>query len=538
MSGNIRIPPESTGPRIATSKKYVLEYDTLVTPFSVGQVVTGATSTATGEVAGILLEGYTIGTGRLYLKEVSGTFVNDEFIQVSAITKATVDTTNEGFNEWSHQENIIVDHDDPTRHQRLDAYGSAQVTFKDGAPSVGSFGALITGEQQVIKDYRFAYGINVTDFYDETATGATITYESDKGVCLFTNPTTTGATACRTSHFYHPYVPGVGQRIEMTLQVGDEGKANVTRRWGYYDDNNGLFFELNGTTLRLCLRSNTTGSIVETYVDQVDWNVDTLDGTYDSKFILDESKANIYWFDMQWLGAGRVRAGVLLSDGSSQVVHVFENANVGNLPYMRTATLPIRVEQINTGTAASSSELNFACASVKHTSKVNISGDRFSYNTPSTTNVQTSDGDLPVIAFRPKTTLNSIPNHSIARLKSIVLGNVGANNNPLVYKMWVTDSSNLTGASFASLSTTSGLEVDTSSTAITTPGLAKQLVCFMIQEGTSIFEQVNQHASVHDAELYLDADETTQKSIVITADNIGTANTEAFVAFNWMELHH
>lgn len=538
MSGNIRIPPESTGPRIATTQRYVLEFDAQTIAFAVGDVVTGATSSATGEVTGVMTDGYAANAGRLYLKEVTGTFQDNENLQVSAVTRAVVDTSNESFAEWSYQQNVLTDADDPTRNQHVDQYGSAQMTFKDGAPSIGAFGGLTTGETQIIKEYRFAYDGRDSDFYDTTASGATLARDANKGVMLFTNPTTTGASVSRTSHFYHPYVPGIGHRVEMTIQVGDTGKANVTRRWGYYDDDNGIFWELNGTDLRLCLRTNVTGSVVDAHISSTDFNVDALDGNGESGFDIDVSKANIFWIDLQWLGAGRVRSGIILSDGSKQVAHVYENANIANLPYMKTATLPLRVEQINTGTAASTSELNWSCGVVKHDSKVDIIGPRFSTDSGALTNVQTSDGDLPIMAVRPKTTFNSETNRAIFRFVSLSLGNVGASNDTIIYRVWATDSTNLTAASFSSIGTTSAFEVDTSSTAIANSVLAKQIASFMVMQGSTEFIQIQTPVNVHDVELFLDADGTTQKALVVTADNVGTANTEAWMGVNWMELHN
>ena len=456
MAGNIQIPPESTGPRVATIQYYVLDFDTQTSEFAVNDAITGATSGATATVVGVTHEGYAANAGRLYLKDVTGTFEDNENIQVSAITYAVSDTSTTSFAEYSYQQSVITAVNNPTRSLEIDSYGSAQITFKDGAPTIGAFGGLKVSEQQIIKEYRFAYSDLSSLFYDDITGGATIARDSNKSVMLLSCPTTSGDAVTRTTHYYHPYIPGIGQRIEMTIQVGDTGKANVTRRWGYYDDLNGIFWELNGSTVRLGLRSDTTGSVVTDYVDQSNWSVDKLDGTGESLFTLDVSKANIFWIDLQWLGAGRVRAGVILSDGSTQVAHIFENANIANLPYMRTGTLPLRVEQINTGTSASTSELNWACGVVKHDSKVDIVGPRYSTDNGDPANVQTSDGNLPIMAIRPKTTLGGEENRSIFRFSALDMGNIG--DNGLVFRIWATDSTNLTSASFSSIGPTSGFE--------------------------------------------------------------------------------
>ncbi len=139
--------------------------------------------------------------------------------------------------------------------------------------------------------------------------------------------TANGSSVSRTSNRYHFYQPGVGNLIINTLALDDNGKANNTRRWGYYDANNGIFWELAGTEFRVVLRSSTSGSVVDTVVAQADWNGDKLDGAGQSKMDIDLSKANFFFIDFAWLGVGAVRFGVLAQDGSRWIAHTFENPN-------------------------------------------------------------------------------------------------------------------------------------------------------------------------------------------------------------------
>jgi hypothetical protein len=111
-------------------------------------------------------------------------------------------------------------------------------------------------------------------------------------------------------------------KVMQTIQIGDTGKANVVRRWGYFDEENGLFWELDGTTLYAVQRSSTTGSVVDTRVAQANWNRDSLDGTI--RYDLDVTKTNLYWMDFQWLGVGIVRFGVYENDGTKTTCHVLK----------------------------------------------------------------------------------------------------------------------------------------------------------------------------------------------------------------------
>jgi hypothetical protein len=535
MVSSIRIPPESTGPRISTEERYILEFDNQTINFSIGDIVTGALSNANGTVTSIVTEGFASNSGRLYLKDINGAFQNDEDIQVSAITHASVDTTNEAFVGYRYQKMIVTDPDNPTRQQKIDQFGATLSSFPDGSPSLGPFGTLTVGEPQVVKEYRFAYGLESEKFWDQTATGGTITYEANAGVSLLSTTTTSGSSASRTSHFYHPYVPGIGSAIEMTLQLGDSGKTNLVREWGYGDDDNGLFFRLNDTTLQLVLRSNATGSIVEIVIDQGSWNADKANGTGRTGFTLDVTKANIYYLDFQWLGAGRVKFGVVESDGTKLLLHTLENANINNLPYMRTATLPIRVKQENTGTTGSSSELRFACAVVKHSSKVDINGDRRTDSLGSIETVQDSQGEWPVVAYRMSNTINSITNRALARIKSLSSICTNTSDVPALFKIYLTDSTNLSNAVFSAVSGTI-LEKDTSANSFSNAQLAIPIMSNILVPGESNIVQHLTNPNVHDVELYLDADGTSQKCFVCTVEALGSGNVEISMVANWEEI--
>ena len=76
---------------------------------------------------------------------------------------------------------------------------------------------------------------------------------------------------------------------------------------------------------------------------------------------IDITKINVWWFDYQWLGAGRVRFGIYTPDGGRLVCHQFENAGANTVPFTRTGTLPLTTENVNTGATGSSSELRESC---------------------------------------------------------------------------------------------------------------------------------------------------------------------------------
>ena len=196
-----------------------------------------------------------------------------------------------------------------------------------------------------------------------TNTGSDIQHDYDNaGVDLTVN---TGATdiAIRQTHRYYAYVPGKSQLVVETF-LFDTGKVNVRKRVGLFDDLNGIYLEQNGTTdVALSIRSNVTGSVIENRVAQEDWNLDKMDGTGASQITLDLTKTQILLIDFQWLGVGRVRIGF---DIGGKIIHVHEytHANILDVVYMRTSTLPVRYEIANLAGTASSSTMRELCSSI------------------------------------------------------------------------------------------------------------------------------------------------------------------------------
>lgn len=96
------------------------------------------------------------------------------------------------------------------------------------------------------------------------------------------------------------------------------------------------------------LRSGVTGVAVDTLVSQSAWNLDKLDGTGPSQITLDITKAQIFGFDFQWLGTGRVRYGFYFA-GAPVYCHQLTNENSLSSVYMSNPNLPVRYEILNLG---------------------------------------------------------------------------------------------------------------------------------------------------------------------------------------------
>lgn len=227
---------------------------------------------------------------------------------------------------------------------------------------------------------------------------------------LQTNGTASGATAIRQTKEYFNYQPGKGHMLMMTYVLGAI-KANVSSKVGYFDSSNGVFLEMSGTQYQIVLRSDVTGSIVNTVVARNAWTyngvTDAFDGSGASGINLDFTKTQLMVIDFAWLGSGKIRIGFVL-DGTIYYVHSFEYSNVQPTPHLRTPNLPIRYEITNTGTAASSTSLYQICSTVISESGYSVRGlvRSFKRNTSFVTVSSNVATRTPILSIRLKPNFN------------------------------------------------------------------------------------------------------------------------------------
>ena len=355
---HIRMPPDGAGKRFYVDHTLRVSYIAASTsdPFTVGSDVVGQASGTQGVVNLHRQTGLT--TGFVIIKLKAG-FEEDDFVIGETLTvNSTATIQVEGQVSLYANRTQIVSGDNPYHSQRVDAEGAAYTRFSEGAVNFEAFGAIQVNDSTSIGSYVPSYDGLPYLFSDIPMGNATGEYDSDTGSYTLRCTTAAGDSITRRSNKYHQYHPGVGQYIKMTVACGDAGKDNVVRSWGYYDDNDGVFFCLHEHTLELHLRKNMGSGVEETVIPQSQWNVDKLDGSGLSQVVIDPSKNNIWWFDLAYLGAGRVRCGVYGPGGERITAHVFENSNTNDYSFMRTATLPVGYEQRNLGLAGSTSEFH------------------------------------------------------------------------------------------------------------------------------------------------------------------------------------
>jgi hypothetical protein len=272
-----------------------------------------------------------------------------------------------------------------------------------------AFGRLRTSTPLTLFDSSHRYKDNNLWSGLVVGTGSTVGFVTAQGLVNISIGTTDGCSVIRETTKVFSYQPGKSLQVLNTF-VMNPAKANLRQRVGYFGADNGMYLELDGSTLYFVERSLSTGTT--TRVAQSDWNIDTMLGAghlNPSGVTLDISKAQILWMDIEWLGLGTVRLGFVV-DGKFIHCHSFHHANLITSTYITTASLPLRYEISNTGITASSSTLKQVCSSVISEGGYELSGIQQAVGIPinSPRTLGTAGTFYPVISLRLKASPNRL----------------------------------------------------------------------------------------------------------------------------------
>lgn len=324
-----------------------------------------------------------------------------------------------------------------------------------GGMNLDAFGRLRVSEPFTLFDSQNRYAKDPQ--FDEALTGSgTSTFLPNESSVRLQVTAASGDKVVRQSKQVFPYQPGKSLLVLATFTMA-AGEQNLQQRVGYFNSDNGVFFQQKDDVLSFVIRTYTSGTASDARtITQANWNTDKLDGTGSSGITLDETKTQILFIDFEWLGVGSVRCGFVIN-GEFIVAHVFQNANTLTEVYMQTAILPMRYEIEATGALTGSRSMKQICSSVmseggyEQTSQLT-----WVRETTETTGITTSF--YPLISIRLKST----------NLGAVVIPN-GFNFMPTsasdFFEVALIKNATLTGASFASAST--NVEADTAATAMT-----------------------------------------------------------------------
>ena len=330
-----------------------------------------------------------------------------------------------------------------------------------------AFGRLRTAQPFTLFDSSHRFSDNGLWVSANTAGNSSVVFVENQSTIDMTVGTTANAEVIRETTKVFSYQPGKSLLIMNSVSFS-QPKANLRQRVGYFGQSNGVYLENDGTTNYLVVRSNTSSTVTETRVAQSNWNVDKFDGTGYSTQLgfertsLDVAKANIFWIDVEWLGVGDVRCGFVV-DGKMLPAHVFHHENKVTVPYMTTASLPLRLEIKNTGVTASNSTLSQICSTVISEGGYELYGAQQGIQTLITSPVDlpTAGTYYPVISLRLKTT----PNRLDAIVILTALSILGISN--AYYNWQVRTNGSTSGGTWVSAGDNSSVEYKIGGTSIT-----------------------------------------------------------------------
>lgn len=234
-------------------------------------------------------------------------------------------------------------------------------------------------------------------YFDEVVTGGGLsTYDGSNSQVVLS---VTGGTdsVIRQSKMRFNYQPGRSQMFLFTGLFSQQ--ANVRKRIGAFDNSNGIFFQVDGTGPSFGIMKN--GTVTEQFA-QANWNLDKLDGTGPSGFVLNLAACQVMTIDYEWLGTGPARVGFFL-DGVPVYVHKFQHANEPGFTsvYMAQPNLPVRYEIVSQGGAGT---LQHICSNVVAEGGQEFLGVTYSVDMGAAPFTVPSTGVQVLLAFRLKST--------------------------------------------------------------------------------------------------------------------------------------
>lgn len=372
-----RIPPESTGDRVYMVHTAEIEYKTFNSvaggstdhSWKIGQMymIAGFGGNGMVHVHGVYDKGD--GTGVLavhYNKtakyenleptvDANILYNNQAVAQVAAFYDVYIPTQN------------IMGFDNPEFGMDVDITGSANVRFAEGLPQLDAWGKLRTSGATQLGDYVFGQEeVFNQNFSPVMLSGGYTTYSNTRhSITIGVDHTVDPANgfASSSSNQYHHYIAGSSHLYAGTALLNSPETTGNIRRWGLFDANNGFFFQLGAggvtasdtTGFCVCVRSSIPSAPQkDTLIERAEWNGDKLDGTGDSQVTIDLSQVNLWWIDIQWHGAGRVRFGTYI-DGQRVVCHSYYQGNEFGEAMSQTTSLPCCFS--NKSTAGSATNL-------------------------------------------------------------------------------------------------------------------------------------------------------------------------------------
>jgi len=395
-------------------------------------------------------------------------------------------------------------------------------------PIRDSFGRMRISDPYTLADLSHTTGKRPYAFFEKTSGTGSSTYEANQSA-VDMSVSSNGDEIIRESRRYFIYQPGKSLMIMMTGVLNSNTNGSDCRsRIGYFDDENGYYFQhLNGA-LTLVERSNVTGSVTDTSVAQANWNMDPVDGTTVSGYNINAARTQIFVFDLEWLGVGRVRCGIVYR-GTIIYVHEFNHENINTTTYITSGNLPVRYEITSTDIGGPAGTLKQICSTVISEGGYEPTIMLLSASN-GTTNKSVTSTETPLIGLRLKSDrrANVVPTNFNAMSTS--------NANLCLRVRWYPSPSGdpLTGGTWTSVDDESAVQYNSACTGIDDSG-SVVVTTFYLSNNTDVSIQNVVGFRSHTGVLFANVTGNANY-LTLTAQRIGSGTENVFGAINWKEI--
>ena len=390
----------------------------------------------------------------------------------------------------------------------------------DWRPQFSNNNRLKTAPFQTVFFNTFQYG-KETDVWDERIVGiGTATWNQYASNVVMQVGSTAGSKVIRQTKNVMRYIPGRPATLAFAIRL-EEPQVGIRRRFGLFDDNNGVYFEDDGGTYSCVIRSSTSGIVTERRVTRENWNGETFGGDGFTGVIADPTKQQMISISYEWYGAGTVDFNWLM-EGETVRCHRFDHSNKIDRVWCSTPFLPIRCELENITGVAGTHYLYQGSNPLLHEGNVDRLGTLLSIGNPITgTTMASADTFYPILSLRLKSTALQ----AVMLLRSL---QAATNDNTNVY--WrLYENATLTNPNWTNHpDPDSFMQYDISATALT--GGRDILSGFIVGGGASLIE-VDRSA---DLQLGRSGIGTISDTYTLACASPNT-NKKALTVLNWIE---
>lgn len=401
-----------------------------------------------------------------------------------------------------------------------------------------AFGRQRVANQFTLADYSHVYGNGTSEMLAQiSGAQSNLTKNGLQAKASLVVGTGANDFVVYQSRKYHYYRPGKSQLIYTSFNF-NQPRAGTNKRIGYFDNNNGVYFQQSGDgSLQIVLRSNVSGSVQEEIIPQTNWNKDACNGNGKSQFNLNSAKTQLFVSDFQWLGVGRVRAG-FVHNGETIIAHEFYNSNNKDTVYWSNPSLPVRAEVRNYSSSIGTTTMDQICASVISEGGGNEVGVDFDVRTTGS-RIVAGNGNLPILAIKMKTGYNGFINRAFDTIGQVDVITEDAN---IAWELWrLPSGSSIIGGSWASSNNDSTTEYNITATGFNLNGGYRYDAGFALAggQGAGRYQGDSSRQSPSESrQSYIaqNIEGTDSNVFALIVYNLTSTNTDCFANMQWREV--